>query len=225
MKKSIILFTLFALFLSAAVCLADVSSALPGDRTTAYQVEGGSDKGDAALYNQAKNLYENKQYYEAYKLFVQSKYGDWEKMSQKCIRRWPKNGELWHDSSQWLSDTMLTFKVDQPSDTAVFIRIFKVENKKSSLISTVFIGGSDAVTVNLPGNTSYMIKDGVGSDWFGVNDAFGEEGAYETMTFTDKEEETYYFERKLDYMITINVENVIGENIGSEDEEWREFTK
>ena len=203
MKKTVILISFVVLLLSVSVCWAQ----------------------DEAMYNRAKSLYENKQYYEAHKLFVQSQYGDWEKMAKKCVRKWPNNGEIFHDSSEWLRDTQLTFKVDQPSDTAVLVRVYKVEKKSEKPVSYVFIGGSDAVTIGLPGNTKYRIKDGVGSEWFGEADAFGPDGAYETMLFGDNEEEIIYLEQRMDYMITINVENAIGEDIGSEDAAWNDFMK
>ena len=142
-------------------------------------------------------------------------------MAKKCIRRWPKNGEVWHDETQWLRDTNLTFKVDQDDDTAVFIRIYKGD----APLSYVFIGGKDTVTVGVPGNQTYTIKDGVGSDWFGTTDTFGANGAYETMTFEPNDKETIYLMARYNYTITINVEDAIGEDIGSEDELWENFTK
>lgn len=204
MKKTIIIISFIVFLLTVSVCFAE---------------------GDQSVYDRAKSLYENKQYYEAHKLFIQSQYGDWERMANKCVRPWPKNGEIYHDSSEWLRDTQLTFKVDQPADTAVFIRVYKVENKSEKPVSYVFIGGSDEVTIYLPGNSTYTIRDGVGSNWYGEVDTFGAEGAYETMLFGRNEEETYYFEQKLDYTITINVEDVIGEEVGSEDAEWKSFTE
>ena len=45
------------------------------------------------------------------------------------------------------------------------------------------------------------------------------------MTFGEHEEETIYLMARYSYTITINVDNVIGEDVGSQDEEWQNFTK
>ena len=177
-------------------------------------------QGDKTLYNRAVSLYESQKYYDAYDLFIQSQYEDWEARANKCIRRWPRqNGELWRDKSQWLVDTRITFDVEQPDDSAIFLRIYKDKEP----MSYVFIGGTDKVTIGVPGNGTYMIMDGVGSDWFGPDDAFGPNGAYETMTFGKYEEETYYFEARYEYTITINIKDAKGEDIGSDPVEWEDF--
>ena len=183
-----------------------------------YAQESG---GDRSLYDKAYELYQNGKYYKAHEMFIQSQYDNWEAMAKKCIRRWPKNGELWHDETQWLRDTNLTFKVDQPSDMAVFVRIYKDDKP----LSYVFVGGKDTVTVGVPGNGTYVIMDGVGSDWYGTTDSFGENGAYETMTFGPREEPFIYLMARYNYTITINVEDAIGEDVGTEDAEWADFQK
>lgn len=178
-------------------------------------------KSPEELYEEANNLYQQKKYFKAHELFAQSQYGDWERMAKKCVRRWPKNGEVWHDTTQWLRDTQVTFKVDQPKDSAIFIRVYK----NDAPVSNVFIGGSDEITVGLPGNGKYVIKDGVGSDWFDTTDTFGENGAYETMTFGENEDEFIYLEARYEYTIMINVDDAIGEDIGTSDLSWESFAK
>lgn len=200
MKKMFLFLMAAFLLLSFSVCAAE---------------------GDKALYDKAYSLYEKQQYYNAYDLFIQSQYGDWERMANKCIRRWPKNGELWHDNTQWLKDVQLTFRVEQPNDVATFVKIFKDQ----SLISQVFIGGAGEVTVGLPGNQTYTITDGVGYNWFGSDDAFGPEGAYETMLFGTQERGEIYLMQRKDYLITMDVDVQGGEIIGSEDAAWESFIK
>lgn len=211
MKKLLTVSLLIILMLTVSVCSADVAK-----QDSQAQAEG-----DKSLYDRAYSLYESKSYFAAYELFNQSQYGDWERMAQKCVRRWPANGQLWRDNSSWLQDTRLTFKVEQPEDTAIFIRVFKDDKP----FAYVFIGGSDEISLMVPGNSTYKIKDGVGSKWFGETDAFGSIGAYETMTFGKREEEQIYLNARMGYTITINVEDVIGEDVGSLDEEWQDFTK
>ena len=210
MKKLIYLSMVIVLLLAVSVCAAE-----PLKQTEVQPT------GDKSLYDQAYALYEKQKYYDAYELFNKSQYGDWEQMAKKCVRRWPKNGQTWRDQTQWLADTRLTFKVEQPEDSAIFIRVYKDEKP----LSYVFIGGSDEISLMVPGNGTYMIKDGVGSKWFGETDTFGAIGAYETMTFTPREEETIFLTARMGYTITINVDDAIGEDVGSQDEEWQNFTK
>ena len=93
------------------------------------------------------------------------------------------------------------------------------------VLKNVFIGGSDEITVGLPGNGKYVIKDGVGSDWFDTTDTFGENGDYETMTFGENEDEFIYLEARYEYTIMINVDDAIGEDIGTSDLSWESFAK
>ena len=81
------------------------------------------------------------------------------------------------------------------------------------------------MTIGVPGNQSYMIKDGVGSEWYGPDDAFGTKGAYETMTFRPMDKDTVFLEARYNYMITINVEDAIGEEVGSQEELYEDFSK
>ena len=221
MKRTIIIFSLIViLLLSFSIVSADLSGkSLP---TPVLQTKVSSQSGgDEDLYNQAYSLYEKHKYFKAHELFIQSQYGDWERMAKKCERRWPKNGEIWHDNTQWLYDTRVTFKVEQPKTSAIFLRIYKDDNP----VSYVFIGGTDEVTVGLPGNGKYTIKDGVGSEWYDTTDTFGANGAYETMTFGKYDDEFIYLEARYEYTITINIDDVIGEDIGSSEEAWENFTK
>ena len=215
MKKTIIISTLVVILL---MTFSVVSADLSKDHLPSLSLQT---EGDEALYEKAKTLYENHKYAKAHDLFIESQYGDWERMAKKCVRRWPKNGEVWHDTTQWLRDTQVTFKVDQPKDSAIFIRIYKDGNP----VSYVFIGGSDEVTVGLPGNGKYTFKDGVGSEWFDSTDTFGENGDYETMTFGEYDDDFIYMEARYEYTMMINVEDAIGEDIGSSEEVWENFTK
>ncbi|MBQ6503327.1 MAG: hypothetical protein IJI57_05385 [Flexilinea sp.] len=220
MKRPVILFVVFIVLL---LSVSLVSANLSGDRPASImlQTKSYAQAGDKDLYDRANKLYQDKKYYKAHELFIESQYGNWEQMAKKCVRRWPKNGETWHDTTQWLRDTQVTFHVDQPKDSAIFIRVYKDD----SPVSYVFIGGSDEVTVGLPGNGKYTFKDGVGSEWYDTTDTFGADGAYETMTFGQYEDDFIYMEARHEYTILINVEDAIGEEIGSSEETWENFTK
>lgn len=219
-KTTIISFFIVLLLMTFSAVSADLSGKQVPSLALQTKESAGTE-GDADLYQKAYALYEKQKYFKAHELFIESQYGDWERMAKKCVRRWPKNGELWHDTTQWLRDTQVTFKVEQPKDSAIFIRIYKDDNP----VSYVFIGGSDDVTVGLPGNGKYTFKDGVGSEWYGMTDTFGEYGGYETMTFGEYEDEFIYMEARYEYTILINIEDAIGEDIGTTEASWENFTK
>ena len=171
------------------------------------------------IYNEAMVLYKEEKYYSARQLFIESQFGDWEEMADKCVQKWPANGEIWRDRSQWLQDMDLTININQPEDTAMYIRLYK----NNALVSALFVGGPGKITAHLPGNGYYTIKDGVGTDWYGMKEVFGREGSYETMTFDESGTEEVYLQSYYEYTISINVKDSTGTGIGSENEDWEGF--
>ncbi len=171
-------------------------------------------------YDEAMALYNDEKYYSARQAFIESEYGNWEEMAAKCIRRVPAAGELWHDPNIWVKDMSLTFRIDQPEDTSIFIRIYK----DGKPISYVIVPGPGEATAELPGNGYYTIKDGIGTEWYGVKEAFGPDGSYETMTFDEAGTEKVYLESYYEYTISINVGGG-GTGIGSKDENWENFAE
>ena len=157
--------------------------------------------GDKDLYDKAMALYNEEKYFSARQSFLMSGYGDSEEWAEKCIRDWPATGEVWHDRSQWLQDMELTIVVNQPDDAGMLIRIYK----DNAPVSYLFLAGSDSVTVRLPGNGYYEIRDGVGYNWYGIKEAFGSEGAYETMTFDENGTERVYLQSYYAYTLSINI--------------------
>ena len=173
-------------------------------------------------YDEAMAFFEEERYYSAWKAFTESKYEDWEDWAAKCPQPRPSTGEVWHDPSQWLRDMDLTIEVDQPQTTDMFFRIYKA----GELVSNVYISGPGKVTVELPGNANYSIKDGLGSVWYGEKEAFGKSGTYETMTFDDYGSETVYLESGYSYTLSINVaENTDGSDVDSKYESWENFAE
>ena len=171
-------------------------------------------------YDQAMALYNDEQFYSARQAFLESKYGDWESMAEKCIRTRPSSGELWHDPAIWLRDMSVTFQIDQPEDTSIFIRLYK----DGKPVSYLFVAGPGKVSTELPGNGYYTIKDGVGVTWYGEKEAFGPDGSYETMTFDNAGTEKIYLQSNYEYTISINID-AGGEGIGSRDEDWDSFAE
>lgn len=182
---------------------------------------GGVVFGDEGRYNEAMALYKDEKYYSAQQAFIESEFGDWEAMAEKCIQDMPRTGEIWRDRSQWLQDMELKIIVEQPQDTAMFVRIFK----DNAPVSYLFINGSEPVTVRLPGNGYYEIRDGIGHTWYGVKEAFGREGSYETMTFDENGTEKVYLQSYYAYTLSINVsyKDDSADTVYSNSEDWDSF--
>ncbi len=171
-------------------------------------------------YDEAMALYNDEKYYSARQAFIKSAYGDWQDMAEKCVRKRPSTGELWHDPSIWLKDMILTFRIDQPEDTSIFIRLYK----DGAPVSYLFVAGSGEASVQLPGNGYYTIKDGIGTTWYGMKEAFGPDGSYETMTFDEAGTEKVYLQSNYEYTLSINIESG-GSGVGSKDEDWSSFAE
>ena len=92
-----------------------------------------------------------------------------------------------------------------------------------ALTTTISLGRR--ATCSLPAGT-YVIKDGVGKNWYGEEEAFGErpEGQYEIMTFEGGSQEVT-LEKDYRSTITVNVqeENPAAEGVGSDWESWSDF--
>lgn len=155
--------------------------------------------------------YQMGKYYDAQRQFLLSEYADYKDRAESCVQSMPSTGVLWKNSSMG-NGTQLTIQVNNADGEHMFVKIY-APNKV--LAATLFINGSSKATVNLPGGT-YTIKTGTGDVWFGPEDAFGDDGNYETMTFENGSSST-----KLDagyaYALTINVveSDPEGEGVGS----------
>ncbi len=172
-------------------------------------------------YDAGMAFYEEGKFYSAWKAFTESQYGDWKDWAEKCPQPKPATGEVWHDRNQWEQTTELTIRVDQAS-TDMFFRVYK----EDILISNLFISGSDEVTIMLPGNANYTIKDGIGKTWYGEKEAFGKEGTYETLTFDEKGTDRVFLETGYAYTISINVtERSGGTDVDSKSETWENFSE
>lgn len=147
-------------------------------------------------YKKAQKLYKAGKYYSAYQYYKKSTAADAKKMAKKCIQKWPKNGEIWRSDSAKSKKKTLVFDVNPPEDYAYLIRLYKSDK----LVSCLFFGKPGKVTVKLPSG-KYTIKTGVGKQWFGVKEAFGRSGYYQTLSLNGSE------------VIDLSPSNVIGYNI------------
>ncbi len=168
-------------------------------------------------YQAGLALFFEERFYSAEKAFTESRYDNWEEWASLCQQTKPETGELWHDPDQTDGNTQLTIRVEQ-GDTDLFARIYQEDN----LISNVYIAGSDKVTIKLPGDAVYKIKDGVGRTWYGEKEAFGEEGTYEMLTFDEKGTEEVLLKSGFAYDLRIIVRGS-GYPPDPEPEVWESF--
>ena len=174
-----------------------------------------------AAYEEGLALLAEEKYYSAYVAFSNSTDERAEAQAEKCEQPWPKNGEVWRGDNVKYGSMELVIDVNQDDDTAYFARIYK----GAKLVSCVFIKGSGQVTVQLPGGV-YMIKDGTGRRWFGVKEAFGRFGSYETMIYEDGTDKIN-LQPNYRYTLTVNVEHLDpdADEVDSDSISWEEFTQ
>ena len=134
---------------------------------------------DEALYRQAEQHLEEGYYYTAREEFFQSEWGDWEERAAECILPWPENGEIWQNDPGLEKDVQLVLEVKQDEDKASFFRVFR----DGLAISEVFVGGPGKIRLELAAGI-YEIWMGKGTQWFGRAELFGNDGYYQTMTFS-----------------------------------------
>lgn len=174
-------------------------------------------------YRQALEYLKEEKYYSAYEAFMDSSAPDSYEQAQKCKKDWPKNGEVWRTSQGKGDPLEFTIRVNQPEDQAIFLRFIR----KGYKISYVFIGGSDTVKLKLPAGT-YSIKRGVGRTWYGIEEAFGRNGYYETMTINGSQEIKLQGGGGYSFSINVTEMNPDMQSMGdvdSDSESWEDFNE
>ena len=173
-----------------------------------------------ADYQEGLKLFKAQKFYSAYQAFRRSNLDEAEAQAEKCIQKWPRNGEIWRNPAVTATKTELTVSVNQDSDEAMLIKLMK----GTSTVTCQFIGGTGKVTVQLPAG-NYTIKEGAGRTWYGMEEAFGRDGSYKTMTFGKNDAEVVTLKSGHAYTITVNVTNPDpkAQGIGSKYESWDDF--
>ena len=171
-------------------------------------------------YMRACALVAQGKYYSAKAVFEGSGWEDWEDRAAACILPWPETGVLYRNPDVQGSSTELTVKFNTDPDTAMLVKIYTADDV---LARTMFIGGTGQATCSLPAGT-YTIKDGTGKTWYGEEEAFGDEGSYEIMTFEGGQQEVR-LEQNYSSTITVNVQedNPDAKGVGSDWESWDDF--
>jgi hypothetical protein len=155
-------------------------------------------------------------YYQAKLAFMDSGWDDWEERAAACVQPWPEIGALYENPDVTGSDTELTlvFKGDS-NNTAMLAKVYTAEG---ALARTVFLLDAEEVAIPLPAG-AYVIRYGIGSDWYGEADTFGGEGVYRTLTFADDAQEVR-FESGYQYKITVDMN---AQNAEAPRGNWRDF--
>lgn len=158
-------------------------------------------------------------FYKAYKGFYYSKWEDYQTRMETCVQQWPANGEIYHHPSYYSGGTTLKIEYGKSPEIAALIKIMSDD----TLVSALFLGNSNSSWVSLPPGT-YKIKTGLGSNWFGLKDAFGDEGDYETLLFDDGMKEVT-LKYGYDYTLQINSSETLpdSDDVGSQYEPYDEF--
>ena len=171
-------------------------------------------------YTRACALQARGLWYSARVAFEDSRFGDWEARAQACVQPWPKTGELYRNPDVKGNNTQLTVQFNSDGETAMLVKLYTPDGV---LARTMFIAGTGKATTSLPAGR-YIIKDGVGVNWYGEEEAFGGEGCYEVMTFGDGEQEVE-LPKNYASTITVNVEeyNPDADSVGTLGEDWESF--
>lgn len=159
-------------------------------------------------------------FYKAYNQFYLSDWEDFEARMDACVQKWPANGEIYHNPSYYGDGATLNILVGKEDGQAMLIKIMRGD----TLISALFLGNGTNVSTSLPAGT-YTIKTGIGDTWFGLNDAFGEDGYYETLLFDDNLRDVA-LDYGYDYTLRLNFTgeaDPAADDVGSQTESFDDF--
>ena len=221
----------FGLPVTEKIDLAQFDAMLPLLLLTKEDVETDIDlygyfeeNGGSGYYDYLKGcaLMAQGKYYSAIEAFEYCSYGDSQEKAAACIQDLPESGELWRNPDIPGSDSGLTFTVNGSDDSRGMC--FQMYNTDDQLISVVFVRGTGSATTYVPVGT-YHIKDGSGSEWYGINETFGPYGYYEYLTFS--EDPDVRFDANLDYgsyELSINVSEIEegATSVGSSSVGWND---
>ena len=144
-----------------------------------------------ALFEEGLARYDEGKYYSARCAFHMSGLPEAEELAAQCVQDWPETAEIWRGDRAMISNAAgdelrLKFEVTPEADTAVLIRVSRIDGKGDpEPVSMLFFGGKDSVTIPLSEGT-FIVETERGSEWYGTEEAFGDNGSYEIMTFDYK---------------------------------------
>ena len=145
------------------------------------------------IYEQAEALLAENHYYDAYKLFNSISSASYEGMSdpgeraQACVQPFPEAGVVYRADGYGEETTELVIE----SDNAYENSYYKIYDG-NTLALTVAVPAGGSATFRFPSGT-YRINESYGSQWFGTDDMFGDDGAYFTCTFGGEDSFTFEY--------------------------------
>ena len=159
-----------------------------------------------AAYKEGEKLLKENKNYQAYKKFKEAvPYSDAEKQMESCKYELPKSGDLKKNGGS----VSLTISAPASGDSNnVYVKVY---NSSDELASTVFIRKGEKATVSVPTGTT-TIKVAYGSDWWGEDDMFGDEGTYTKLNNNGKS--TFEFSSSRIYTLQLQIATSNG-NVGS----------
>jgi tetratricopeptide (TPR) repeat protein len=127
---------------------------------------------------------------------------------KECTTEYPGSGEIYHNEGY--VSTRSAIKID--GGNAGFVSYYKVYSGET-LVSTIFLHAGQSCTIEVPPG-DYTIKQATGTDWFGEEIMFGDEGYYEKMTYDNGND---YFNLGDNVITTITLSVSEGGNVGGEE--------
>jgi len=146
-------------------------------------------------YAEAEQSLADGENYSAYKTFITlGQFEDAADRALECILDAPKNGQVYRNENYPARQADL--KVVNSYDMATYLKLY---SDNGDLVCTFYISANKTATVHVPAGT-YILKRAFGTDWFGLNDMFGDDGYYYLQRIGD----SYEFEMEKNYIYTLS---------------------
>ena len=174
---------------------------------------------DQLDYIEAAVTFKSGRFYTAQRMYQAISYQDSSERAEKCIQKWPKNGQVYRNPGYKSARTRLLIHGVEDETHATYIKIYRPDDV---LVSTVFIASSKSASVRLPAGT-YRMKVGTGSSWYGPEEAFGSgsDAFYSVLTFDESGTDSITLDAGHQYTLTLG--GVTCGNVGSHGEDWSSF--
>ncbi len=124
-------------------------------------------------YHNAEEALTSGKNYTAYVAFLDlGSFEDSAARAQQCVLEEPKSGELYHNENY--TARQADFKVINSYNEATYIKLY---SDNGDLVCSFYIQANKNATVHVPAGT-YTLNRAFGTQWFGLEDMFGDEGTY-----------------------------------------------
>ena len=136
--------------------------------------------------------------YTAYVAFMDlGSFEDSAARAELCVLEEPKSGELYHNENY--TARQVDFKVVNSYNVATYVKLYL---NNGDLVCSFYIQANKSATVHVPAGT-YTINRAFGTQWFGLEDMFGDDGTYYRQLIGD----SYEFTMENNYIYTLSTGN------------------